>query len=148
MGKGPWKRALAPIPSLLPGPPGLPARRPSDGNAVPLKATFAAVAVDGPTARLALRNPLRVFGAKATAMSQLAPGCSVVPQPLEVSRKSAGLVPTRADSAELVPTGASPSLRTVKVREALTASTRVPGKVAAPGMTDNPPPTAVPASTG
>ena len=65
-----------------------------------------------PTARLAVLDPLRVFGAKATAISQLAPGCRVGPQPFEVIRKSAALVPWNAAAGA---DATVPSLRTVNV---------------------------------
>jgi hypothetical protein len=86
----PSNRAVAPVPSRLPDPPRPPARRPRDGEAVPLNETLA---TGPPTERLAVRDPLRVLGAKATAISQLAPGCSVAPQPFDVIRKSAASVP-------------------------------------------------------
>ena len=90
-----------------------------------------------PKVRRAPREPLRVFGAKAMAIWQLAPGCSVVPQVSDVIRKSGALVPASVASAPAVVAGAPPSLRTVNVCGALTASTSVPANVAALGSTES-----------
>src|SRR5262252_337252 len=103
------KRAPVPVPFRLPDPPRPPAMKPSDGSAVPVSETAAGPLDAPPTVRLALLGPLRVFGAKATATSQLVPGCSVAAQPLEVSEKSAAFVPTRAAAMVLAPAAAVPS---------------------------------------
>src|SRR5215831_21302723 len=115
----------------------LPASKPSDGSAVPASETAAGALDAAPIARLAFREPLRVFGAKAIAIWQLAPGCSVAPQASEVIRKSAALVPASVASAVAVVAGPLPSFRTVNGRGALTASTSLSANVAALGSTDS-----------
>ena len=64
------------------------------------------------TVRRPLLDPLRVFGAKATLISQLAPTAMLAPQPFAVIRKSAALVPSNAAASVVI---ASPSLRTMNV---------------------------------
>ena len=136
---GKLKRTVRP-PSALP-----PARRPSDGSAVPLNETLAATPDGAPTARRALLDPLRVFGAKATAISQLAPGCSVVPQPFDGDQEvgRVGARERRRQRGGWSPPWL-PSLRTVNVCVALTASTSVLANVAVLGFTDSPLPPAAP----
>src|SRR6188474_3303798 len=118
MARGERKRAVAPVPSRVPTPPSAPARRLNAGSAAPLKETFAAASDGVVTARLALLYPLRVFGAKATAMSQLAPGCKAAPHPFDVITKSAALGPSNAATVAVV---SRVSLCSMNVCGALTA---------------------------